>query len=74
MYTVYEKTNILEENIYLIQDYMQGILDNLYSEDPLKKEDLDHCIEEICALTGNKFPRNTLTIEREKCTNVKCAS
>jgi hypothetical protein len=45
-------------------DFLEGILEHLYGNKPLDKNNLDHCIEEICVILGNKFPKNDLTIKR----------
>lgn len=55
---------VYETELTNASEFLDGILEHLYGHKPLDKNNLEHCIEEICVILGNKYPKNDLTIKR----------
>ena len=45
-------------------EYLQEIIDQLYSKEPLDKSKLEHCLDELCFLLKVKMKKTDLNIQR----------
>lgn len=65
IYPQQEYESPYERDLKNASHFFEGILEHLYGNKPLDKENLAHCVEELCEILGNRCPENNLTINRE---------
>lgn len=53
------------KTLHEIDHYFEGILDHLYGSENLDENNLDRCVEEICALLGKKLPKRPINVQRK---------
>ena len=46
--------------------FLEAIMGHLYGKDALEKENLEHCLKELCHLLSVKINPGYLTVERTK--------